>query len=204
MDMKILLSLMVVGIAALGVGMGTMAYFSDTETSNGNTFTAGTLDLTLGESGGAPISLTNMAPGDTASGTITVTNDGSLAGWLGAKSSYVEADISGGADPNVGPHNTAKMLVITAFTADSFDMLAANKIPDVDGDSKITVYDMVNDPSAGPAPHASGNWYSYDEDMQPNDVHVYSMTVKFDETAGNDYQGDGIVWTFEFLLDQKA
>lgn len=45
MNKRILVSLSVIGaVAAVAVG-GTIAYFSDTETSTGNTFTAGSLDL---------------------------------------------------------------------------------------------------------------------------------------------------------------
>jgi predicted ribosomally synthesized peptide with SipW-like signal peptide len=45
MNKRILISLSVIGaVAAIAVG-GTIAYFSDTETSTGNTFTAGSLDL---------------------------------------------------------------------------------------------------------------------------------------------------------------
>ena len=45
MNKKIIISLSVIGaVAAIAVG-GTIAYFSDTETSQGNTFTAGELDL---------------------------------------------------------------------------------------------------------------------------------------------------------------
>ena len=47
MNKKILISLSVIGVvAAIAVG-GTIAYFSDTETSTGNTFTAGAIDLTI-------------------------------------------------------------------------------------------------------------------------------------------------------------
>jgi len=47
MSKKILISLSVIGaVAAIVVG-GTIAYFSDTETSTGNIFTAGTLDLQI-------------------------------------------------------------------------------------------------------------------------------------------------------------
>lgn len=47
MNKKILISLSVIGIvAAIAIG-GTVAFFSDTETSTGNTFTAGTLDLKI-------------------------------------------------------------------------------------------------------------------------------------------------------------
>lgn len=46
------MSILAIGIAAAMLGAGTFAYFSDTETSSGNTFTAGTIDLTLTESRG--------------------------------------------------------------------------------------------------------------------------------------------------------
>ena len=47
MNKKILISLCVIGaVAAIAIG-GTIAYFSDTETSTGNTFTAGSIDLTV-------------------------------------------------------------------------------------------------------------------------------------------------------------
>ena len=44
---KILLSLMVIGIAATMLGAGTMSYFSDSEISAGNTFAAGAIDLKI-------------------------------------------------------------------------------------------------------------------------------------------------------------
>ena len=44
---KLLISLSIIGVAAaIGIG-GTFAYLSDTETSSGNTFTAGILDLKI-------------------------------------------------------------------------------------------------------------------------------------------------------------
>jgi len=47
MNKKIIISLAIIGVvAAIAVG-GTVAYFTDTETSTGNTFTAGAIDLTI-------------------------------------------------------------------------------------------------------------------------------------------------------------
>jgi len=47
MNKKILISLSVIGIvAAIAIG-GTIAYFSDTETSTGNTFSTGTIDIAI-------------------------------------------------------------------------------------------------------------------------------------------------------------
>jgi len=44
---KILMSVMVIGIATAFLGAGTFAYFTDTEISTGNTFTAGTIDIDI-------------------------------------------------------------------------------------------------------------------------------------------------------------
>jgi predicted ribosomally synthesized peptide with SipW-like signal peptide len=47
MNKRILISLSVIGVAAAIAVGGTIAYFSDTETSVGNTFTAGAIDLQI-------------------------------------------------------------------------------------------------------------------------------------------------------------
>ena len=74
---KILISLMAIALVVGLVGAGTMAYFSDTETSTGNTFTAGTLNITLGTSSWSA-GFDNMKPGDTVTFTLPVNNEGSL------------------------------------------------------------------------------------------------------------------------------
>jgi predicted ribosomally synthesized peptide with SipW-like signal peptide len=45
MNKKIIISLSVIAAVAAVVIGGTISYFSDTETSTGNTFTAGSIDL---------------------------------------------------------------------------------------------------------------------------------------------------------------
>ncbi|MHA1482061.1 MAG: TasA family protein [Candidatus Heimdallarchaeaceae archaeon] len=47
MNKKIIISLSVIAVVAAVVVGGTIAYFSDTETSTGNTFTAGAIDLRI-------------------------------------------------------------------------------------------------------------------------------------------------------------
>jgi len=82
MNKKIILSLSVIGIVAAIVIGGTIAYFTDTETSEGNTFTAGTLDLSIPESDNPqefPVSFTDMVPGEwTEKQTLKLKNTGSL------------------------------------------------------------------------------------------------------------------------------
>ncbi len=95
MTRKILSSLMVIALAAMMVGLGTFAYYSDTEASTGNTFTAGTLDLRYAVStdGGTnwsawqngtdfSIVLGNLAPGNSGTIIYRLSNVGSLAGYL--------------------------------------------------------------------------------------------------------------------------
>ncbi|MEW6769865.1 MAG: TasA family protein [Bacillota bacterium] len=87
---KILIALLGVLLVAALAGAGTFAYFSDTETSTGNTFTAGTLNLQVGTSDPTSAKIDSstwasngMKPGDTGNAaTWLVQNTGSLAGDL--------------------------------------------------------------------------------------------------------------------------
>ena len=83
---KMMIALMAVLITVALAGIGTYAYFSDTETSPASSFTAGTLELNgpgidnfnLGTIG-------NMAPGDkTGDAVVYIQNVGSIPlGWFG-------------------------------------------------------------------------------------------------------------------------
>ncbi|MDI6826781.1 MAG: TasA family protein [Candidatus Aenigmarchaeota archaeon] len=77
MNTRILASLMVIGLVATAMGMGTYAYFYDIETSTGNTFTAGTLDLKVDGKDDPYVfvfSISNAKPGDSGSHTFTTHN----------------------------------------------------------------------------------------------------------------------------------
>lgn len=98
---KILIALLGVLLVAALAGAGTFAYFSDTETSSGNTFTAGTVDISLDGSasgGEAYFSVGNMAPGDTVTKYVEVRNDGSLDLLFRAYVDNVTKDTPVGAD----------------------------------------------------------------------------------------------------------
>jgi len=81
---KFLLSALAI-LLAMGLMGSAFAYFSDTETSTGNTFTAGTWDIELyGKS--LPVMARNMVCGESESETHMVHNVGSLSGkvWFTA------------------------------------------------------------------------------------------------------------------------
>jgi camelysin-like metallo-endopeptidase len=77
---KILLSLAALGAVSVAAIGGTFANFTATPTSiSSNAFAAGELKMTRSGSG-AVLSADRMKIGDTATGSITITNDGNLAG----------------------------------------------------------------------------------------------------------------------------
>lgn len=69
-----------VGLGAALIGGGTLAYFNDVETNSGNTFAAGTIDLTPETGGFIALNVGNLAPGQTSPvQSITINNIGTLA-----------------------------------------------------------------------------------------------------------------------------
>ena len=77
MNKKILASIMVIGMLALAMGYGTYSYFSDTKTITGNTFTGGTIALSLYSPYTTPFSLT-LAPGQKVTYYFDLSNTGSV------------------------------------------------------------------------------------------------------------------------------
>jgi len=91
---KVLASLLVIAVVVALVGAGSWAWFSDTEESVGNTFTAGTLNLQIADNDegwfdGTPVhaswqSPSGWAPGQTFSAIVRVKNAGTIdATYLG-------------------------------------------------------------------------------------------------------------------------
>lgn len=80
---RVLGGLVTVGGASAAAGAGTMAAFSDIETSANNAVQAGTLDLTL-DSDSQPVTFfegaTPIVPGDDGQDSVTLGNAGSIDG----------------------------------------------------------------------------------------------------------------------------
>lgn len=138
---KLLISILSIAVASALIGTGTYSYFSDPETSSGNTFTAGTLDLRLSNDGtnyyNDPtwdlISCVNMAPGDEVSaGFLYFLNYGTLDGKVKVNIDYTENDdpadeyswyeysvASAGSGMEVGSNAFAKHLWVTYASWDN-------------------------------------------------------------------------------------
>ncbi|MBV7508061.1 M73 family metallopeptidase [Bacillus sp. sid0103] len=94
-----------VASAALGlslIGGGTYAYFNDKEVTN-NTFTAGTLDLSVDPS--TIVDVSNIKPGDTIVRPFKLINGGSLdISTIDLLTQYTVADAKGNNTDDFGKH----------------------------------------------------------------------------------------------------
>lgn len=65
-------------VAAGAVAVGSGATFTSTSTNSASAVTSGTLSQSNSKDNAAIFTLTNMKPGDTVNGALTITNTGSL------------------------------------------------------------------------------------------------------------------------------
>lgn len=206
MNTKILASLLTIGVASAGLGYGTFAYFSDTETSTNNIFTAGTLDLRLNGANGVTGSIGhgNFAPGDTTSGSIVLTNVGSI--FTGdAQGHTVDLDLQivttvtddvGTSDPDDGGVSSGSMLdswiTVTSVTYDGAALAPAG-VGDLNADGRPNT--LADFEAAGvfedlADPGATGK--------------TLAMGVQFRTDAPNHLKRDIVDLAFTFYLAQAA
>jgi len=222
-----LTAILTIAFVSTLLGAGTLAYFSDTETSSGNTMTAGTMDLKVND--GSPNTWTdgvtatwtfsNMKPGDSKYGYVKVDNTGSIdADHLEITSNYTVTEespvVESDTDPktNLHPDWMAKNMTVTYAwydDGDDFNLLTGQriqgnnvveqhdywKIQDVDSDGRQTLYDL----KYGNGGNGIDNLPAPD-----GDLYTFRMTVKLDESAGNDFQGDTFDLTIYFTLNQHT
>ena len=188
-------------LVASAVGVGTQAWFSDTKTGPGGTFTAGT--LILDDAGFASFDLGtitgHMAPGDlTNTVVITIKNDGTLPlAWFGG------LEVSGGAllreaiyidygqmefVPKVGgiwnepTDNFITAGIGSGTYASSFGYLATPP------ESKFGVISLEAwDDNALMTP---GFPYEHMGALDPGYSYRLTLGFGFAKLAGNEYQGD--------------
>jgi hypothetical protein len=72
------MTLVVVGAVGAVAGLGAFSAFTSTTTNSGNSFAAGTVNLTDNDAGGAMYSVTNRKPGQQVQQCIKLTYDGTL------------------------------------------------------------------------------------------------------------------------------
>ena len=194
LNKKMLLSLLVIGVVSVSAGAGTWAYFSDTETSTDNTFTAGTLDLELdGADGITGFGITDVAPGDSGEATsIVVSNAGSIDGDLTVSISDVD-------DEENGEENDAEAEDDDTSSNDGYAANDGSAIGDLSYEITLTVSD-------GTTTYVGNlNTLTNLVDMDFGSIGAdKTITVSYavDTDADNQIQGDSVSFDIDFSLDQ--
>lgn len=196
MNKKILASIFFIGILALAMGWGTSSYFSDTEKSTGNVFTAGTLHTQLSNDGSSWhddvattwVSPSNWAPGEYFESTLYMRDSGSI----GVK--YIAVKGENLDNYTFGNHIFLKTIIYTeeGHAYNITDSVILHYGMDVSGDGNITLSEFVTWCNT---PHSmlfsTGAWKSGSDYLQPSYGNTQYLTLgfEFDPAADNGYQG---------------
>jgi len=203
--MKKILGLTVVALMVMGlVGGGTWAYFSDVESSVGNTLAAGTLDLEVDSENpwtSVPISVIDIAPGDSAGSTnITCKNVGNLVGDLYLKITNV-TDGGGTLAYPVGsevcssePEYVAENGLVSWAAIDN---VSANLTVSCDaGGSPVATIDTVKLDSV------PSTWTLIKDDLGAGANISLDLDFTLEALASNEFQGDNCTFDIELYMQQ--
>jgi len=219
---KIIISLSIMAMVA-GIVIGaTGAFFSDTETSTGNTFTAGTIDIAI--DGQNPWSesydIGDLKPSETGYITFNIQNVGQNPVNI-SKRIYSMVG-TGGSSGVCGVSSEPEFIAEGGTFSDTGDCQTSewNEIDNVQ--TKI-IYDL----SVEVWKNGSKTWwqtiYSDSDNLSLTDVYgidganyvelgmlpvgaemIVKQSYHFDADAGNEYQGDGLTFDMEIKGEQMA
>jgi len=215
---RVLGGIVAVGATAAAAGAGTFALFSDTETSDGNTVTAGTLDLVLNpnDSGATAINFTNIAPGGSGHIAIELGNAGSVDGTLtnvnigtvgsdGSLTSSLITDSDGTADEFEDPGPGGELddnLEVESFVESSGDY----------GGSAGTTQGSTVTPSGNEATAIASdtlltdavgsNAVSGTESLNPPETKYLILNYNLPSGTDNAVQGDTVEFDLQIELEQ--
>jgi spore coat-associated protein N len=187
-----------IGAASAAAGAGTFAYFSDTESSTGNTVTAGTLDLTPNGSSVETFSLADVKPSDSGTETIGLTNAGSLPGYLN-----VSVDVTADSENSLEEPEPSDDDTTSGELAEALDVEIG-----LDGDENGSIDTSLATADLIGVSGLTGVTYNPNHQLDPSDGSDNDVDFVFDwnvpASVGNEIQGDSFTVDFTFELSQQA
>ncbi|MGD0765523.1 MAG: TasA family protein [Dehalococcoidia bacterium] len=88
---RILVGLVAIGVLASFMGMGGFSLFTATTDNDSNAFTSGSVEISTSPAS-AFLTMSNMAPGDSVTAKLTVSNDGTLQMRYAMTTATTDAD----------------------------------------------------------------------------------------------------------------
>jgi predicted ribosomally synthesized peptide with SipW-like signal peptide len=197
---KILLSMLAIAAVSIAAFESTKALFSDQETSVGNTFTAGTLDLTVDGKNDPEVknfTLSDMKPGDRFGRKyFTLKNNGSIPGVPKVcLTNLVNTESAGASEyENDGePGELGDNIDLLVDAHGSWLMTSGNKL-NTFSERCWTPVDPRDIEFA-----AQGK-----EVLDPEETMNFGVRLDIPTTVGNSIQGDGVSFDLEFSLEQTS
>ena len=173
----------IAGMSLVAIGsLTTGAVFTDSDSVDSATITSGTVDLSL-----APATVnftaTNMAPGDTEFGTVTVQNDGSL---------QMRYAMSGSAAGVLGTE-----LQVTVFGTATCNAAGVSALtPLATSGPIIPTRQLFGDPSQGADPG--------DRTVDSGDTDTLCVRIQLPLATDDTFQNTDATLTFDFDAEQTA
>lgn len=203
---KILVSLSIIAAVAVIVVGATAAYFNDTETSSGNTFTAGTLNLQVGNDDPTTWSYSagDIKPGDEDKEFVTIKNTGSTDGYLHITFANLINDEMGCTEPEGQPEGTditcdnpGEEQGELAENLDILIYLDENEDEDFDLGTDTLIYQ-------GKAKGIlQGDLFNYPLPAGTIKEDEFVLEIKLDSSVGNIVQSDSTGFDIVFELTQN-
>lgn len=201
---KILVSFMTIALVSALIGGGIYAYFSDVETSTGNTFTAGTLDLNLdgGNTNVVKFTVDDVKPGASGGGTWEVANVGNMDGYLDLESISASEAIGTTTDPEL-----ADEVPPGTDTAQLGNYLMVHMFIDANNNGSWDAgeTDIFGTNASPAAINTIASSYGLDLSLLANGGTNYiTLLWSVGTTVDNRIQGDSVTLDITFELQQRA
>jgi predicted ribosomally synthesized peptide with SipW-like signal peptide len=216
---RIIISFMTIGLVLGIISGGTYAIFSDTETSAGNTFTAGTLNLQVGSTDPCieKITILGVKPTDLGNAAIWLTtNIGSINGTLditlSAMTDYenIRSELETAAGDTTDVGGELGMLLKVAFwidtnkdgtwsSSDYFLKSDGTRVSWVSGSTvPLEAYDILNN-------YNGKSWINTQTVISTADAGYFRVEYNFPNGGGGDNvaQSDSCILDITFILNQQ-
>lgn len=186
---------------------GTFAYFSDTEASDGNSLTSGTLVLNLNgaHTGATMFTATNVKPGATGSGNATLANAGTIAGTLDVAFSAITdtGAIVGSSHFADGTGNLGGAAQLAAYF--DLDNSSTWTTGDIGLKSDGTTYLFAGNPALlyGTVLSYGSKTYTAATTLAGAASAKFIVAWNVPTATGNNIQGDGVSFGLTFTLNQQ-
>ena len=185
---RLAISVLVFSVSMAGLAASvTGAIFTDTASVASNTFSTGTVDISTSPTS-AVVTYSNMAPGDTVTNPITVSNAGTLQLRYAVVSTTTEDTLAAQLDLTIKTGVTT--CTNGGFTTDGTAIYGSGDL------GSSTGLNVIGDPTQGSQ--------SGDRTLNASSNETLCIQASLPLGTGNSYQGLSTTATFSFQAEQTA